>query len=125
LLGMARADGFDADTQAEPPDGELVQVEQGMGGSEGHAVVAADIGGQTALRTLSSLVRHGQVEQEGTRGNRKESNDAVCGAVVQRLERLSGRRPRVRVSLLPPILPKLFRCQKVSPRISSPLPPSE
>ena len=40
---------FDADTQAEPPDGELAEVEQGMGGSEGHAVVAEDIGGQTTF----------------------------------------------------------------------------
>ena len=49
LLGMARLDAFDADAQAEPPDRELAQGEQGMSGSEGNAVIAADVGGQATL----------------------------------------------------------------------------
>ncbi len=34
------------------------------------------------LHLVVALSRHGQIEQEGTRGNQKES-DAVCGGVVQ------------------------------------------
>src|SRR5262249_13805996 len=49
LLGMARLDAFDADAQAEPPDRQLAQVEQGVCGSEGHAIIAADVGGQAAF----------------------------------------------------------------------------
>ena len=49
LLGMARLDPFDTNAQAEPPDRELAQVKQGVSGSEGHAVIAADVGGQAAL----------------------------------------------------------------------------
>jgi hypothetical protein len=35
------------------------------------------------LRPNSFLSQHGQMEQEGTRGNRKEFDDVVCGGVVQ------------------------------------------
>src|ERR1700674_3023456 len=49
LLGMARLDAFNANPQSEPPDREFAQVEQGVGGSEGNAVITADIGRQTAL----------------------------------------------------------------------------
>jgi hypothetical protein len=40
LLGMARLDAFDADSQTQPPDGKLAQVEQNMRGSERHSVLA-------------------------------------------------------------------------------------
>jgi hypothetical protein len=33
--------------------------------------------------TTSALSRHGQMEQEGTRRSRKESDDVICGGVVQ------------------------------------------
>jgi hypothetical protein len=49
LLGMTRLDALDADAEAQPPDRQLAQVEQSVCGSEGHAVVAADIGGKAAL----------------------------------------------------------------------------
>src|SRR3984893_860423 len=49
LLRMARLDPFDADAQPEPPNREFAQVEQGVSGSEGHTVIAADVGGQAAL----------------------------------------------------------------------------
>jgi hypothetical protein len=49
LLGMARLDSFHADTQPKTPDGKFAQIEQGMGGSEGNAVVATDVGRQAAL----------------------------------------------------------------------------
>jgi hypothetical protein len=49
LLGMAGLNAFDANAQAEPPDGELAQVKQGVGRGEGHTIIAADVGGQAAL----------------------------------------------------------------------------
>jgi hypothetical protein len=49
LLGMAGLDAFDADAQAQPPDGELTQVEQSMRRGEGHAIIAANVGRQAAL----------------------------------------------------------------------------
>src|SRR5260370_21171512 len=49
VLGMARLDPFDADTQAEPPDGEFAQMEQGVSGSKRDTVVTANVGGQAAL----------------------------------------------------------------------------
>jgi hypothetical protein len=49
LLRVARLDAFDANTQPEPPDGELAQIEQGVSRSERHAVITANVGGQAAL----------------------------------------------------------------------------
>src|SRR5437870_5998895 len=49
LLGMARLDPFDGNPEPEPPDGQLAQVKQGVCRSEGHTVVAADVGRQAAL----------------------------------------------------------------------------
>ncbi len=57
LLWMARLDALDANAQPEPSDGELAQVEQGVGGSEGHAVVAADVGRPRSLKSLSNTVK--------------------------------------------------------------------
>ena len=53
LLRMAGLDAFDADAQPKPPHGQLAQVEQRVSGSEGHAVVAADVGRQAALAKKS------------------------------------------------------------------------
>src|SRR2546423_720638 len=58
LLGMAGLDSFNANPQPEPPDCQLAQVKQGVGGSEGNAVVTADIGGPAAL--LKKLFNHGK-----------------------------------------------------------------
>jgi hypothetical protein len=49
LLGMAGLNAFDANAQAQPPDGEFAQVEQSVGGCEGHAIIAADVSGQAAF----------------------------------------------------------------------------
>ena len=49
LLRGAGFDSFDTDAQAEPPDGKLAELEQGVGRSEGHAVIAADVCGQAAF----------------------------------------------------------------------------
>ena len=56
LLRMAGLDPFDANAQAQPPDGEFAQMKQGVRGSEGHAVIAADVGGQAAL--LKKPLKH-------------------------------------------------------------------
>jgi hypothetical protein len=42
VLRGAWLDALDVDSKAQPPDGELAQVEQGVGAGEGHAVVGAD-----------------------------------------------------------------------------------
>jgi len=49
LLRMTRLDPFNANTEPEPPDRKFAQVKQGMGRSEGHAVVAADADRHAAL----------------------------------------------------------------------------
>src|ERR1700730_6908340 len=49
LLRMARLDALNADAEPEPPDRQLAQVEQGMGGSERDTIIAAHVGRQTAL----------------------------------------------------------------------------
>jgi hypothetical protein len=42
LLGMTGLDAFDLDSEAQPPDGKLAQVIQGVGRSEWDAVIGAD-----------------------------------------------------------------------------------
>src|SRR6266536_3284339 len=39
LLGVARLNPLDANTEPEPPDRELAQIKQGVRGSEGHAAL--------------------------------------------------------------------------------------
>jgi hypothetical protein len=46
LLRMARLDPLDANAQAKPPDRKFAQVEPSVCGSEGYAVVTADVGRQ-------------------------------------------------------------------------------
>jgi hypothetical protein len=58
LLWMARLDALDANAQAQPPDRELAQIKQSVSGSEGHAVIAADVGGQAAL--FKKPLKHGE-----------------------------------------------------------------
>jgi hypothetical protein len=49
LLRAAGLDALNADPQAQPPDGELAQAEQGMGRGEGDAVVGANRRGKPKL----------------------------------------------------------------------------
>jgi hypothetical protein len=58
LLRMAGLDPFDADAQAQPPHRELAQIKQGVSGSEGHTVIAADVGGQATL--LKKPLKHSE-----------------------------------------------------------------
>jgi hypothetical protein len=49
LLWMAGLDALDRDAEPQPPDGELGEVEQGIGTGERNAVVGADCLGQATL----------------------------------------------------------------------------
>src|SRR5437016_1027100 len=49
LLRVARFDALDLDTEPEPPDGELGEVEEGIRTGEGNAVIGADGFGQAEL----------------------------------------------------------------------------
>ena len=42
LLRLPGFDALDVDAQAQPPDGQLGQIEQGIGAGERYAVVGAD-----------------------------------------------------------------------------------
>jgi hypothetical protein len=49
LLRVARFDALNTNPQPQPPHGELAEIEQGVRGSKGHTVIAADVGRQAAL----------------------------------------------------------------------------
>ena len=55
LLGVARLDAFDTNAEAQPPDGEFAQVKQGVSGSERHAIIAADVSGQTLCWRVNEM----------------------------------------------------------------------
>src|ERR1700724_1406330 len=58
LLRMARLNALDANAEPEPPNRELAQIEQGVSGSEGNTVIAADVRRQAAL--LKKPLKHGK-----------------------------------------------------------------
>src|SRR3979409_1893498 len=58
FLRMTKLYAFNADPQPEPPDRELAQVEQGVGGSEGNTVIAANVGRHAPL--LKKPFKHGK-----------------------------------------------------------------
>jgi hypothetical protein len=49
LLRTTGLDALDGDAQSQPPDGQLGEIEQGIGAGEGDAVVGSDGGGQATL----------------------------------------------------------------------------
>jgi hypothetical protein len=49
LLRTARFDAFDLDSEPEPPDGELGEIEERVGTGEGNAIIGADGLGQAEL----------------------------------------------------------------------------
>ena len=55
---MTGLDAFYANPQPEPPDSKLAQVEQGVGRSEGNAVIAANVIGKATL--LEKPFKHGK-----------------------------------------------------------------
>ena len=79
LLWMARLDAFDADAQTEPPDSELAEVEQSVRGSEGHTVIAADVGGQAAL--FKKSLKHSESVIFSRRGKSLTSEKKPAGVV--------------------------------------------
>ena len=73
LLRMAGLDALDANAQPQPPDRQLAQVEQSMRGSERHAVIAADVGGQAALfkkRSNTVKAKSSRVEESASHRSR-------------------------------------------------------
>src|SRR5260370_36424237 len=84
-LGVARLKPLDAKREAEPPDRELAEINQGVPGSEGHAVIAADVGGQAAL--LKKPLKHSaSVVFPGRRkGFTGEQKPAGVGGYRQRI----------------------------------------
>src|SRR5579859_2223609 len=49
LVGLAGLDAFDANAEAEPPDGQPAQVKEGVGGRERDAIIASDVSREPAL----------------------------------------------------------------------------
>jgi len=106
LLGMAGLNSLDANPQSEPPDRELAQLEQGVGGSEGNTVSAADVGGQAAL--LKQPLKHGKSAvffgvREGLRGKQITAGVLDDGHRLLKMRRLSG--PPVRAASFPSACP--------------------
>src|SRR5258706_6569619 len=79
LLRVARFDPFDADDQPEPPDREFAQVEQCVSGSEGHTVIAADVGGQAAL--LKKPFKHSERVVFSGRGKSFAGKKKTAGVI--------------------------------------------
>ena len=77
---MARLDAFDADAEAKPADGEFAEVEQSVRGSKGHAVVAANVGRQTALLEKPLKYRESVVfSRRGKRFTGEQETASVVG----------------------------------------------
>ena len=82
LLGMAGLDALEADAEEQPPEGQVAQVEQSVRGSEGHAVVAADIGGQAAL--LKKPLKYSECVAFPSRRKRLTSEEKPASVIVDR-----------------------------------------
>jgi hypothetical protein len=67
LLGAAWFDALDVDAEAQPPDGELGEVEEGVWAGEGNAVIEADGIGEAALAKEALEGRDGEVLAGGLR----------------------------------------------------------
>jgi hypothetical protein len=58
LLRIAGLDAFDIDAEAQPPDRQLAQAEQGVRAGEGDAVVGADRFGHA--KVLKNTLKYGK-----------------------------------------------------------------
>jgi hypothetical protein len=92
LLGLARLDALDLDAEPEPPDGELGEIEQGIGAGKGDAVVAADGSGQAAFFEEALESGEGQLfpggfkrftQQQIARGVIGDSEGIAVGLVAE------------------------------------------
>src|ERR1700693_2632831 len=100
LLRMAGLDALNTDPQAEPPHGELAQVEQRMCGSERHTVIAADVGGQTTL--FKKPFKHSESVFLFRGGQRfagqqiiTDLPDSFCPVTIQRMSINARQAPRI------------------------------
>src|SRR5262249_43701433 len=82
LLGSTGFDPLDANTQAKPPDSKFAQVEQGVCGSERHAVVTADIGRQATL--LKKPLKYRESVVFSGRRKRFTSEQKTAGVIGDR-----------------------------------------
>src|SRR5260370_33120136 len=82
LLRMTRLDPFNANTEPEPPDRKFAQVKQGVGRSEGHAVVAAAAGRQAAL--LKKPLKHSASVLFSGRRKRLTGEERTAGMIGAR-----------------------------------------
>ena len=78
-MRMTRFDSLDANAEAKPPDGEFAEIEQSVRGSEGHTVVAADVGGQATL--LKKPLKHGESEVFSGRRKRFTGEEKTAGVI--------------------------------------------
>src|SRR6516225_4683050 len=79
LLRMARPDPLDPNSQAQPPNRKLAQVEEGMGRSEGKPVITTAVGRQTAFFKQSLKDRKGEVF--AGRGQRLAGQQVAAGMI--------------------------------------------
>jgi hypothetical protein len=68
--------------QAEPPDGELAQVEQSLRGSERHAIIAADVGRQAPV--LKKTFKYGESVTFAGGGKGLTGEEKTAGVVGDR-----------------------------------------
>ena len=79
LFWVPRLDALDVDAEAQPPDGQLRQTEQGVAGGEGHAVVCSDGSGQPEV--LESSLENTEGKVRACRGN-AFTGEQITGSIV-------------------------------------------
>src|SRR5947209_1251892 len=80
LLRVAWLDTFDRDAEAQPPDRELGEIEQGIGTGEGHAIVGTNGERQAAFTKQPFEGRAGEVFTGRLQGfaQEQEARGVVC-----------------------------------------------
>jgi hypothetical protein len=68
LLRATWFDALDIDTEPQPPDGELGEIEQGIRTCERNAVIGADAIGQAAVAEEPLEGRSGEILTSGLKG---------------------------------------------------------
>ncbi len=86
LLGVAGLDALDGDAEAEPPDGQLGQVEQGIRTGERHPVIGADGAWQATLGEETLEGGDGGLLARGVEGFAEQQ---VAGGVIGDGERVA------------------------------------
>src|SRR5262245_3615639 len=86
LLRMSGSDALEADTEAQPPHGELGQAEQGTGRSEGGTVIGTDRCGQAEVFERSFEDGEGEVRLGGLK---TFAGEQIARAIVTDGERVT------------------------------------